>query len=77
MELVKRRPVAGACHYPGEAWQGLSGSDLKAERHATELARLRRETEQQARRQQAGAIIDVQKLCGLFGLSAEPGSEPR
>ena len=61
--------------------QGLSGSKRgrKAERHAAELARLRRENEQlQARLQQAETIIDVQKkLCGLLGLSVEPGSEGR
>lgn len=61
--------------------QGLSGNKRgrKAERHAAELARLRRENEQlQARLQQAETIIDVQKkLCGLLGLSAEPGSEGR
>ena len=61
--------------------QGLSGSKRgrKAERHAAELARLRRENEQlQVRLQQAEAIIDVQKkLCGLLGLGVEPGSEGR
>jgi len=59
--------------------QGLAGSKRgrKAERPAAEVARLRRENEQlQARLQQAETIIDVQKkLCGLLGLSAEPGSE--
>ena len=62
-------------------FQGLSGSKRgrKAERHAAELARLRRENEQlQARLQQAETIIDVQKkLCELLGLSVEPGSEGR
>jgi len=61
--------------------QGLSGKKRgrKAERPASELFRLRRENEQlQARLQQAETIIDVQKkLCGLLGLSAEPGSEAR
>jgi transposase len=61
--------------------QGLSGSKRgrKVERHAAELTRLRRENEQlQARLQQAETIIDVQKkLCGLLGLSVEPGSEGR
>ncbi len=61
--------------------QGLTGKKRgrKAERQAAEAAQLRRENEQlQARLQQAEAIIDVQKkLCGLLGLSAEPGSEPR
>jgi transposase-like protein len=61
--------------------QGLSGNKRgrKAERHAAELVRLRRENEQlQVRLQQAETIIDVQKkLCGLLGLSAEPGSEGR
>jgi len=61
--------------------QGLSGSKRgrKAERHVAELARLRRENEQlQTRLQQAETIIDVQKkLCGLLGLSAEPGSGAR
>jgi transposase len=61
--------------------QGLSGSKRgrKAERCTAEVAQLRRENEQlQARLQQAETIIDVQKkLCGLLGLSAEPGSESR
>ena len=61
--------------------QGLTGKKRgrKAERHAAELAQLRREKEQlQARLKQAEAIIDVRKkLCGLLGLSAEPGSEQR
>lgn len=61
--------------------QGLSGSKRgrKAERHAAEVVQLRREKEQlQARLQQAETIIDVQKkLCGLLGLSVEPGSEGR
>ena len=61
--------------------EGLSGRKRgrKAERHAAELAPLRRENEQlQVRLQQAETIIDVQKkLCGLLGLSVEPGSEPR
>ena len=62
--------------------QGLAGKKRgrKADRHAAELAQLRRENEQlQARLKQAETIIDVQKkLCGLLGLSAvsaEPGSE--
>ena len=61
--------------------QGLTGKKRgrKADRNAAELAQLRRENEQlQARLRQAEAIIDVQKkLCGLLGLSAEPGSEQR
>ena len=61
--------------------QGLTGKKRgrKADQQAAELAQLRRENEQlQARLQQAEAIIDVQKkLCGLLGLSAEPGSEQR
>ena len=61
--------------------QGLKGKKRgrKADQAAAELAQLRRENEQlQARLQQAETIIDVQKkLCGLLGLSAEPGSEGR
>ena len=61
--------------------QGLTGKKRgrKADQAAAELAQLRRENEQlQVRLQQAETIIDVQKkLCGLLGLSAEPGSEGR
>ena len=61
--------------------QGLKGKKRgrKADQTAAELAQLRRENEQlQVRLQQAETIIDVQKkLCGLLGLSAEPGSEGR
>jgi transposase len=58
---------------------GLTGKKRgrKADPQAAELAQLRQENEQlQARLKQAETIIDVQKkLCGLLGLSAEPGSD--